>query len=197
MTKLKTIIQNLTTNQKKMFDIKANNETGEIVTIVSGINVIDNLNIQFGNFESIHANDLDSLKDVWEKFVNINSDEIVRMYNALKSKYNPVENYDRTESTTNTSTNTVESGAKSDNLPTVTSYATTENSDTWNKTDKTESSGATITNGNGSNTITSHVHGNIGTTKNTDMIADEITLRITNNITNIVCRMFIDLECIA
>lgn len=197
MTKLKTIIQNLTTNQKKMFDIKANNESGELVTVVSGINVIDNLNIQFGNFESIHAADLDSLKDVWEMFVNINSDEIFKMYNALKSKYNPIENYDRTESTTNTSTNNVESGAKSDNLPTVTSYATTENNDSWNKTDKTESSGATITSGSGSNTITSHIHGNIGTTKNTDMISDEITLRISSNITNIVCRMFIDWECIA
>lgn len=114
-------------------------------------------------------------------------DAWTRLYNALSAEYNPIENYDRNEEWTDTSNNTSTSSGSvlnkvnGYNAPTLTDSAKAETTDT--------------TNGNGSNTHTGRVHGNIGVTTNQQMIQAELDLRKTD-IYEIITREFIEKFCI-
>ena len=103
----------------------------------------------------------------------------------MSEVYNVLDNYNRTENTTNETTNSV----LSETPATVTNYATTENSDVFNPTEKTESNGGKTSN-SGTSTITSTVSGNIGVTTSQQMLQSEIDLRLRNNFCKMICEEF-------
>lgn len=119
----------------------------------------------------------------------LNAPNYKRMYDALSSEYDPIENYDRKElSITDTSigsqTNTIQYGDD-----TQTGQVATDNSETWFNDSK-----QTNTHGNDSQTsgeradnmvYDSHIHGNIGVTTNQQMIQSELDLRKFNLIERI------------
>lgn len=115
------------------------------------------------------------------------------MSKALFSNYNPIENYDRIEETTetpnitrtnsgtesgtngNTSNATVESKVSAYDVSTYSpnNQNTTSVQDTANTSNQFENSQRET----GTKTITSHVHGNVGVTTSQQMIQSELELR--------------------
>ena len=93
-------------------------------------------------------------QDVWRK-----------LYATTVLTYNPIENYDRQEDSSNSSTAGI-SGST-----TVTNSATAYNSNTFADTGKSVSSGSNSSNASG--TFTSRIHGNIGVTTTQQMIEQE------------------------
>lgn len=93
-------------------------------------------------------------KDVWDK-----------LYATTQLQYDPIENYDRNESSSSTGTGTA-SGST-----TVTGSATAYNSDQFADVSKSVSSGSNNTTSGG--TFTSRIHGNIGVTTTQQMIQQE------------------------
>ena len=114
-------------------------------------------------------------------------DAWTKVYNALSTDYNPIENYDRNEEWTDTANNTATSSGSvlnkvnGYNAPTLTDSGKAETSDT--------------TNGSGTNAHTGRVHGNVGVTTNQQMIREELNLRKTD-IYEIITREFIEKFCI-
>ena len=140
------------------------------------------------------------------------------MAKALYAKYNPIENYNREESWT-------DSGSRTDNLTEVNSGSMTGsgsvsettggttinskrgyNSAGWIAGEKDESTGSisntttdSTTNSNTrtntgtvgtSNTRTGNVHGNIGVTSSQQMITQEVELRVKHQLCNIIIQQF-------
>lgn len=93
-------------------------------------------------------------KDVWDK-----------LYATTQLQYDPIENYDRNESST------TKSWGGSSGSNTVTNANTAYNADTFKDTGKTTSSGSNTSSSDG--TYTSRVHGNIGVTTTQEMIRQE------------------------
>ena len=113
------------------------------------------------------------------------SAENKQIYNALNETYKVLDNYNRTETTTNETTNSV----MSETPAIVTNYATTENNVDFNPTEKTESNGGKTSN-SGMSTIASTVSGNIGVTTSQQMLQSEIDLRLRNNFCKMLCDGF-------
>lgn len=93
-------------------------------------------------------------KEVWDK-----------LYATTQLEYNPIENYDRSEESETTA-----SGGQSGST-TVTSSATSYNSDEFADTGKNFSSGSNTSNSTGK--YKSRIHGNIGVTSAQQMITQE------------------------
>lgn len=139
---------------------------------------------KFDSFNSLMANNLKSQLDV------------------MGAKYNPLENYDRTEERTDNFGATEENykkGASSDTseigagIITTQSDVTSYESDTFANADKvtTDESARTTTNTSGERTdirtekekinkTESHIHGNIGVTTSQQMAESELSLRKRN-----------------
>lgn len=109
---------------------------------------------------------------VWEK-----------MYATQTVEYNPIENYDRTDSITRT----VESSSESQSTNSQTAF----NSDTFEDTDQNNSSGSS----GGSETVSTRSHGNIGVTSSQQMIEQEREVA-QFSIYGFIARSFIDRFCI-
>ena len=107
------------------------------------------------------------------------------MYNAVHETYKDLDNYKRTETTTNETTGSV----LSETPAIVTNYATTENNADFNPTEKTESNGGKTSN-NSKSIIASTVSGNIGVTTSQQMLQSEIDLRLRNNFCKMICDGF-------
>ena len=137
-----------------------------------------------------------------------------RMYEALRTDYSPIENYDRKEnitrdyensgsdkaSTTLGSTTTSSNVGSNDNENKVSAY---NESDYTNREKDTQSYNSTVTNtGSGTDTTQTdyglkrkevediRVHGNIGVTTSQQMIESEMSLRAKYDIYKIISREF-------
>ena len=137
-----------------------------------------------------------------------------RMYEALRTEYSPIENYDRKEnikrdyensgsdkaSTTLGSTTTSSNVGSNDNENKVSAYNET---DYTNREKDTQSYNSTVTNtGSGTDTTQTEyglkrkevedirVHGNIGVTTSQQMIESEMSLRAKYDIYKIISREF-------
>lgn len=137
-----------------------------------------------------------------------------RMYEALRTEYSPIENYDRKEnitrdyensgtdkaSTTLGSTTTSTNIGSNDNENKVSAY---NESDYTNREKDTQSYNSTVTNsGSGTDTTQTEyglkrkevedirVHGNIGVTTSQQMIESEMSLRAKYDIYKIISREF-------
>lgn len=108
-----------------------------------------------------------------------------RMFKALSAEYSPIENYDRYEEYLDNKTmdNNTEAHSNADSRGDREDRVSAYDSSTYQPDAKTDSTNHSEnhqnTSGNASETLahTAHLHGNIGTTKNTEMIQDELELR--------------------
>lgn len=180
---VKDAFSKMTDTEKQHFSITYNGET-----LVEHTDIISCMLQKYSTFEIIHSDDITTIITYWDNFKARYSHGFKRMYDALYAEYNPLENYDKYSDISNTGTTNTTSSA--DN----TAMATTEDSANWNNTDKT----ATTASANGNTTANTieHTHGNIGVMTATQMINDTVTLRTTNNLCDIICGMYYDMELI-
>lgn len=141
-----------------------------------------------------------------------------RMYTALMAEYDPIENYNRIEDWTDDSTQTNDlksenTGSATGNISTTGTNATDEkhydkgfneyallndqrnetNSNTTTNTTDSSTTGSTTRNTGSVDQTASrkgHVHGNIGVTTNQQMLSEEIKLRTTHTMTQIIVDQF-------
>lgn len=174
------LINNLTDTQKQSFNVVING-----VTVIPYNNILDYFKYNYSQYSSVHSKNSTEFSEHFTFHLLYKAAENERIYNALSEVYNVLDNYNRTETTTNETTNSV----LSETPATVTNYATTENSDVFNPTEKTESNGGKTSN-SGTSTITSTVSGNIGVTTSQQMLQSEIDLRLRNNFCKMICDEF-------
>lgn len=168
--------------------------------------------LRFSTFKYI-SDDVDEIKSYVNILSKIHSNRFTKSVNALLSEYNPIENYNSTETesveiTGQTSTTSENSTTATGETTTNTTGETTEtlspyDSENFNNNSKNNSSGATTENSssadNSSNTMsgtssqsnnrTLKRSGNIGVTTSQQMIQSEIELRkndLINDFFNIV-----------
>ena len=174
------LIDNLSDNQKQNFNVVING-----VTVIPYNNILDYFKYNYSQYKSVHSKNSTEFTDHFTYYLLYKSAENERIYNALNDTYKVLDNYNRTETTTNETTNSVMS-----ETPTiVTNYATTENNAEFNPTEKIESTGGKTSN-SGTSTITSTVSGNIGVTTSQQMLQSEIDLRLRNNFCKMICEEF-------
>lgn len=104
-----------------------------------------------------------------------------RIMEALEAEYSPIENYDRYEDFTDTSTQTT---------------GTTRKVAGWNNDSALTPSEGVDSSGSGSNRRTGHLHGNIGVTTAMQMITEEVKLRSTVTLAEVISRSFKNHFCI-
>lgn len=108
-------------------------------------------------------------------------DNFAKLWQGFTAEYNPIENYDRQEDSTETPniTHTLSNSGQdaSTNEADVQGYNGTD----YVPNSRTKSSGTSSTNGtdteSGTRTYTSRIHGNIGVTTSAQMLEGELTLR--------------------
>ena len=157
--------------------------------------------------ETMVENARQDLKNVYDMWVRLNGEEYLRIYNVMRSEYNPLENYDRLEEG---STETARhKGSRTSqnvditNTPTVTTKTTEKvnasdggvvesmETETANTSGNTVTSGSSDTNYTETRDISDTVfdrdietfngrrtHGNIGITTTQTLITEEVNLRL-------------------
>ena len=108
-------------------------------------------------------------------------DNFAKLWQGFTAEYNPIENYDRQEDSTETPniTHTLSNSGQdaSTNEADVQGYNGTD----YVPNSRTKSSGTSSTNGtdteSGTRTYTSRIHGNIGVTTSAQMLEGELALR--------------------
>lgn len=163
-------------------------------TVLSGDNIFYTLMHDYSKFHVYSAETLVDFMYDWNRFVRIHTHDFERMYTALTAMYNPIENYDKNSTITNNGS----TGANPENPFVTRTYQVAD--DTVNNNgdsafipqNKVATEGKTDT----SNTMTEHTHGNIGVTKSSDMVRDEVALRTQYNIIETICRMYAEMELI-
>ena len=121
-------------------------------------------------------------------------DNFAKLWQGFTAEYNPIENYDRQEDSTETPniTHTLSnSGADSStNEADVQGYNGTD----YVPNSRTKSSGTSSTNGtdteSGTRTYTSRIHGNIGVTTSAQMLEGELALRRSLDIYALIAEEF-------
>ena len=170
---------------------------------ISSLEVYTTFTIKYFNFIYI-SSDVTEVASIISNLAEIYNNEYTTKVNMLLMDYNPIENYNSTETESTTSENTTTSG--NENTTTTTTNSTTENSGvstnkvspydsenfnndnnttttnttTGNATDTTtiNDSGNMSSNGTSSRTLTRK--GNIGVTTTQQMIESEYELRAKN-----------------
>ena len=174
------LINNLTDIQKQSFNVVING-----VTVIPYNNILDYFKYNYSQYKSVHSKNSTEFADHFTYYLLYKSAENERIYNALNETYKVLDNYNRAETTTNETTNSV----MAESPAIVTNFATTENSSDFAPTEKTESNGGKTSN-TGNTTITSTISGNIGVTTSQQMLQSEIDLRLRNNFCKMLCDGF-------
>jgi hypothetical protein len=121
-------------------------------------------------------------------------DNFAKLWQGFTAEYNPIENYDRHEDSTETPdiTHTLTNSGEdsSTNEADVQGYNATD----YTPNSRTISSGTSSTNGtdkeSGTRTFTSHIHGNIGVTTSAQMLEGELALRRSLDIYSLIAEEF-------
>ena len=174
------LINNLTDAQKQSFNVVING-----VTVIPYNNILDYFKYNYSQYKSVHSKNATEFTEHFTYYLLYKASENERIYNALNEVYKVLDNYNRTETTTNETTGSV----LSETPAIVTNFATTENNADFNPTEKTESNGGKTSN-SGTSTISSTVSGNIGVTTSQQMLQSEIDLRLRNNFCKMLCDGF-------
>lgn len=122
----------------------------------------------------------------WSK---IQSPNWARIMDALEAEYSPIENYDRYETFTDTGSSSTQQ-----------TTGTTRKVAGWNNDSALTPAEGVDSSGSGSasntNTRTGHLHGNIGVTTAMQMITEEVKLRSTITLAEVISRSFKNHFCI-
>lgn len=121
-------------------------------------------------------------------------DNFAKLWQGFTAEYNPIENYNRQEDSTETPniTHTLSNSGQdaSTNEADVQGYNGTD----YVPNSRTKSSGTSSTNGtdteSGTRTYTSRIHGNIGVTTSAQMLEGELTLRRSLDIYALIAEEF-------
>ena len=121
-------------------------------------------------------------------------DNFAKLWQGFTAEYNPIENYDRQEDSTETPniTHTLSNSGQdaSTNEADVQGYNGTD----YVPNSRTKSSGTSSTNGtdteSGTRTYTSRIHGNIGVTTSAQMLEGELALRKSMDIYGLIAAEF-------
>ena len=121
-------------------------------------------------------------------------DNFAKLWQGFTAEYNPIENYDRQEDSTETPniTHTLSNSGQdaSTNEADVQGYNGTD----YVPNSRTKSSGTSSTNGtdteSGTRTYTSRIHGNIGVTTSAQMLEGELALRKSMDIYSLIAAEF-------
>ena len=121
-------------------------------------------------------------------------DNFAKLWQGFTAEYNPIENYDRQEDSTETPniTHTLTNSGQdaSTNEADVQGYNGTD----YVPNSRTKSSGTSSTNGtdteSGTRTYTSRIHGNIGVTTSAQMLEGELNLRRSLDIYALIAEEF-------
>lgn len=158
-----------------------NNNTHALTIL--GKDFLNALLLYYSFFRFVHIKNETDFNDYFNLFKSYNIENINRLYFALYKTYNPVENYDKHSTITNTpNKNGVDMTTENKDLIETTMTKTNEITVHGNR----DLQGETI----------EYTHGNIGITKATDMIKDEISTRMTNNLLRCIIDMFVKSEII-
>ena len=190
--------------------------SGDDTTTISAADIMEcfsnYLSWQFYCFNDSTYTDAQRFMDKWSKFKSIRKDSWDRMAYAMLAEYNPIENYDKHGSITTKNPLvetevTIASRTNSDVIATKTIHdkETSMDSLTANEAAQTVSDGYTDTHTLGGGTDSTKVkahnievidetHGNIGTTKSSELAQDELRLRAFD-LTHIFVSEFITEYC--
>ena len=158
-----------------------NNDTHTLT--ISGDDFLNALLLYYSFFSFVHIKNESDFNNYFNLFKSYNIENMNRLYFALYKTYNPVENYDKHSTITNTpNKNGVDMTTENKDLIETTMTKTNEITVHGNR----DLQGETI----------EYTHGNIGITKSTDMINDEITTRMSNNLLRCIIDMFAKYEII-
>lgn len=128
-----------------------------------------------------------------------------RWQQTLSAQYNPIENYDRYEEYTDRRTENATahdtstsggSGSTNNGRSAYNSNADYSKHDNSSSSSSANSTADTTTDVTGTMTHEAHLHGNIGTTRNQEMVSDEIRLRSEFNVYELIADVFIKEFCI-
>lgn len=158
-------------------------------------NLIENILLRSAEF-SVFYTDPYVLKMAIESFFKKQKTSIDRIVLTLNDDYNPLHNFDRLEDYSYSEN--VSGNATGNTGGTTTDFQTSYESNTERETGKSQDStnSATNTSSEIEHTHTGHLRGNIGLTKSQDMVLDEVRLRMSNNIIDVVTDMFIGEFCV-
>jgi hypothetical protein len=131
-------------------------------------------------------------------------ENIRRIMLALSAEYNPIENYDRTESTSDTGNESTTSTSKGSNSGggTISNNVSAFDSTGYQPESQTVSSDSATNSQTGSSTRANtvkheaRIHGNIGVTTNQQMINEEIRMRNSAQISEMICKWADDEFCL-
>lgn len=163
-----------------------------ILDIVESAKVEIFYKVNYGNFS--FPMETTDLKAIWDYYLFECADNLKKSVDVLKVEYNPISNYDRTETNTktltneqtntSTDTNTIGEKAVTDTVSAFDSSTYSPNSQsTESEHTDTLTKNGSLTN-NQTETFTSKVSGNIGVTTSQQMVESEILLRKTQVITD-------------
>lgn len=138
--------------------------------------------ICFDNAElSLVYTDPAAVKLLIKNWSTVESPNWTRIAEALAAEYSPIENYDRYEDFTDTSSQ---------------STGTTRKVAGWNNDSSLTPAEGVDSSGSGSNRRTGHLHGNIGVTTAQQMITEEVKLRSSITLANVISSSFRKHFCI-
>ena len=137
---------------------------------------------------------LPEVKSAITEWFTRRKDNFAKLWQGFTAEYNPIENYDRQEDSTETPniTHTLSNSGQdaSTNEADVQGYNGTD----YVPNSRTKSSGTSSTNGtdteSGTRTYTSRIHGNIGVTTSAQMLEGELALRKSMDIYAIIAAEF-------
>ena len=155
--------------------------------------------INSGEFEVIYS-DANFLKEAITHWSRAYHSNFEKLYKAFTSDFNPIENYDRYESITDSTVSNHSSSANSNNTGNTTENVSafdsndmipnSSNTDTSN-TNASTSSNESITTGH-----EAHIHGNIGVTTSTQMLTEFTNFYSNKNLYKSIADMFTAEFCI-
>lgn len=187
MKTIKEQIDNLQSGEHDVFNILANDI------------VVANYQITLSYFTAKYSNwKTENLKANFDLFKQLSKDDITRAYNAFYAEYNPIDNYNGTETRTIIE-NTGKKVNKNSGGTTVENMSTTFENVNYRPTDKTDTTfnnlesseefeNTTVGDNSGHHVTVDNFtrHGNLGTTQTTEMIQNEISLRMYPYITKLL-----------
>lgn len=161
-------------------------------TTIDGELIENTLDHDYGDFIMYKCENYADFTAEVARFISVHTHDFERMYTALYKNYDPLENYDKHSIITDDG----ETGAPSNAPITVESFQVAD--DTVNSVTPYIPESKALTHGKTEidNERTEYTHGNIGVTKSTDMLRDEVETRIQYNLITAICRMFADEELI-
>ena len=174
------LINGLSDTEKENFNVIVNG-----ITVLTCNTILDYFKYTYSQFSSVHSKNSTDFSNHFKNFLICKSFDIDRIYNALSSTYNVLDNYNRIETTNINTSATVQSDINA----VSTSYETTENSAEFNPVSKNETNGGKTSNSGTSSTET-NIHGNVGVTTNQQMLESEIQLRMKYNLCKLICDDF-------